>query len=122
MIIADIEIDASAIVHQERSVMRLHKPLRSVLRHAHVPAAASLLYRKRNEEYEREFREFIESISVTSEQIAGIIGMPELSIPEVKRYLQNDRANSLLARPRRDITSACLFPAARRARAGAAFR
>ena len=79
--------------------MRLHKPLRKVLRRAYVPAAASQLYRKRNEKYDREFREFIASISVTAEQLAGIIGMPEFSIPEVKRYLQDGRRSSLQAHP-----------------------
>jgi hypothetical protein len=36
-------------------------------------------------EEDRLFRDFIEDISVTSEELAAIVRMPELSVPEVKR-------------------------------------
>jgi hypothetical protein len=34
---------------------------------------------------DRSFRDFIEDISVTSEELAAIVCTPELSVPEVKR-------------------------------------
>ena len=47
-----------------------------------------------NEEYSREFGEFVESISVTAEELAAIVSMPELSIPEIKQHLRDGKNGS----------------------------
>ena len=46
------------------------------------------------EEYTREFGEFVESISVTAEELAAIVSMPELSIPEIKQHLRDGKNRS----------------------------
>src|SRR5206468_13032905 len=48
-----------------------------------------------------EFRDFIESYSVTKKELDVIVLMPELSVPEVKRYLRDrdpTRKNATLQR------------------------
>ena len=72
-------------------MMSLHHWPRSVLRQAHRPAVEPSVSSNANEEYGREFGEFIESISVTAEELAAIVSMPELSIPEIKQYLRDGK-------------------------------
>ena len=43
------------------------------------------------EEDDREFQGFIDAISVTAEELAAIVSMPEFSIQEVKKYLQDGK-------------------------------
>lgn len=71
-----------------------------------MPAAAEPLASSiASEEYSREFGEFVESISATPDELAAIVSMPELSIPEVKQQVREgekgnprtDRAASGLA-------------------------
>ena len=48
-----------------------------------------------NEEDDREFRDFIDSVSVTQEELAALVRTPELSsIREVKEYLREGKQNS----------------------------
>jgi hypothetical protein len=48
-----------------------------------------------NEEDDREFRDFIESVSVTQKELAVMVRTPELSsIHEVKEYLREGKQNS----------------------------
>jgi hypothetical protein len=64
--------------------MRLHKWPRSTSYHGHT-----------NEEDDRECRDFIESVSVTQEELAAMVRTPELaSIHEVKEYLREGKQNS----------------------------
>ena len=75
-------------------MMSLHHWPRSVVRQAHRPAVEPSVSSNTNEEYGREFGEFIESISVTAEELAAIVSMPELSIPEIKQYLRDGKNGS----------------------------
>ena len=45
-------------------------------------------------EDDREFRGFIEGVSVTTQELAAIVSMPEFSIREVKQYLQDGKDSS----------------------------
>jgi hypothetical protein len=64
--------------------MRLHKTQRSTSYYSHT-----------NEEEDREFRDFIESVSVTKEELAAIVGTPEFSsIHEAKESLREGKQNS----------------------------
>jgi hypothetical protein len=64
--------------------MRLHKWPRSTSYHGHI-----------NEEGDGEFRDFIESVSVTQEELAAIVRTPQFSsIHEVKEYLREGKQNS----------------------------
>src|SRR3984893_1986719 len=48
-----------------------------------------------NEEDDREFRDFIDSVSVTQEELAAMVRTPELSsIHEVREYLREGKQNS----------------------------
>jgi hypothetical protein len=71
--------------------MRLHKQLPNTLKQADVPALESPASCNADVEYDRAFRDFIASIAVTADQLAAIISMPELSIREVKRFLQDGK-------------------------------
>ena len=71
--------------------MNLHHSPRSApsktLRSAVDPLASD----DANEEYSCEFGEFLEGISATAEELEAIVAMPELSVPEVKKYLRDGR-------------------------------
>ena len=56
-------------------------------------------------EDDRWYRDFIEDISVTSEELAAIVRTPELSVPEVKRL----RAHPSPAAQARFAASAAAF-------------
>ena len=63
--------------------MTLHKRPDSTSYHGHI-----------NEEDDREFRDFIESVSVTQEELAAMARTPELSsIHEVREYLREGKQN-----------------------------
>ena len=71
--------------------MRLHKSARRMVESACKAALESSV----NEEDDHEFRDFIESVSVTTEELAALVGTPELSsIHEVRQYLQQGKRNS----------------------------
>ena len=53
----------------------------------------------RYEQSDREFRDFIESILVTHEELAAIVSMPELSIPQVKRHLRHGKGDRMQKTP-----------------------
>jgi hypothetical protein len=74
--------------------MTLHKWPRSILKQAYVPPAESSVSSNTNEEYDREYQDFIESISMTAEELAAFISMPELSMQEVKQYLHAEKNSS----------------------------
>ena len=38
-----------------------------------------------DEEFDREYRDFIESITLSDEEFAAFLAMPESSVPEIKR-------------------------------------
>ena len=64
--------------------MTLHKWPRSTSYDGHI-----------NEEDDREFRDFIESVSVTQKELAAMVRTPELSsIHEVREYLREGKQNS----------------------------
>jgi hypothetical protein len=64
--------------------MTPHKWPRSTSYHANI-----------NEEDDREFRDFIESVSVTQEELAAMVRTLELSsIHEVREYLREGKQNS----------------------------
>ena len=64
--------------------MTLHKWPRKTSSHGYI-----------NEEDDREFRDFIESVSVTQEELAAMVRTPELSsIHEVREYLREGKQNS----------------------------
>jgi hypothetical protein len=64
--------------------MTLHKRPRSTSYDRHI-----------NEEDDREFRDFIDSVSVTQEELAALVRTPELSsIHEVREYLRVGTQNS----------------------------
>ena len=63
------------VVYHERSIMRLHKSSRSTIDQDYKAAPEP----STNEEDDREFRDFIESISVTQDELAAIISMSEIS-------------------------------------------
>jgi hypothetical protein len=64
--------------------MTLHKWPRKTSSHGHI-----------NEEDDREFRDFIESVSVTQKELAAMVRTPELSsIHEVREYLREGTQNS----------------------------
>lgn len=44
-----------------------------------------------NEEHDREFRDLIESVSLSREELAAFVAMPESSIGEVKRLFAGRR-------------------------------
>ena len=46
-------------------------------------------YSSLNMEDDYEFRDFVESIAVTREELAAIASKPEYSIPEIRRYLRD---------------------------------
>jgi hypothetical protein len=69
----------------ERSIMRLHKSAWGIVESACKTALESSV----NAEDDHEFRDFVESVSVSTEELAALVGMPELSsIHEVRQYLQ----------------------------------
>ena len=68
--------------------MNLHHWPRSTPRKALRPPITS---DGANEEYTREFGAFVESISVTAEELAAIVNMPELSISEIKQHLRDGK-------------------------------
>lgn len=71
--------------------MRPHKSARSIVESAYKIALESSV----NEEDDHEFRDFIESVSVSAEELAALVGMPELSsIHEVRQYLQQGKRSS----------------------------
>ena len=64
--------------------MTLHKWPRRTSSHVHT-----------NKEDDREFRDFIESVSVTQKELAAMVRTPELSsIHEVRKYLREGEQNS----------------------------
>ena len=64
--------------------MTLHKWPRKTSSHGHI-----------NEEDDREFRDFIEGVSVTQNELAAMVRTPELSsIHEVREYLREGKQNS----------------------------
>jgi hypothetical protein len=64
--------------------MTLHKWPRKTSSHGYI-----------NEEDDREFLDFIESVSVTQKELAAMVRTPELSsIQEVREYLQEGNQNS----------------------------
>ena len=64
--------------------MTLHKGPRKTSSHGHI-----------NEEDDREFRDFVESVSVTQKELAAMVRTPELSsIHEVREYLRDGTQNS----------------------------
>ena len=71
--------------------MRLHKRPPNMLKQADAPSVESPASSNTDEEYDREFRDFIESITVTAEELTAIISMPEFSIQEVKQFLQDGK-------------------------------
>jgi hypothetical protein len=86
-----INIDWSVAVYQERSIMRLHRRPPNMFKKAYVHALDLPASSNTDEQYGREFRDFIESITVTAEELAAIISMPEFSIQEVKQFLQDSK-------------------------------
>ena len=71
--------------------MRLHKLPPNMLKQVDVPSVESPASSNTDEEYGRALRDFIESITVTAEELAAIISMPEFSIQEVKQFLQDGK-------------------------------
>jgi hypothetical protein len=64
--------------------MTLHKWPRGTSSHGHI-----------NEEDDREFRDFIESVSVTQKELAAMVRTPELSsVHEVRDYLRERKQNA----------------------------
>jgi hypothetical protein len=87
----DIDIDWSVAVYQERSIMRLHKRPPNMLKHACVHSVDLPASSDTDENCRREFLDFIDSITVTAEELAAMISMPEFSIREVKQFLQDGK-------------------------------
>ena len=71
--------------------MNLHHWPRSTPRKNLRPALEPLASNNANEEYSREYGEFLESISATAEELEAIVSMPELSIPEIRQRLRDGR-------------------------------
>ena len=46
------------------------------------------------EKDDRDFRDFIDSITVTKEELTAITNMPDYSIPEVREYLRENKRTS----------------------------
>lgn len=46
------------------------------------------------EKDDREFRDFVDSITVTKEELSAITNMPDYSIPEVREYLRENKWTS----------------------------
>jgi hypothetical protein len=67
------------------------------------PPAGTLQRRSIDVEDDYEFRDFIESITVTKEELAAIVSRPGYSIPEVRQYL---RAKPRLGAANRSLNAA----------------
>ena len=70
--------------------MSIHKWRPSLVKQACEAALESPIFEDRgtNEEFDREFREFIESISMPAEELAAIVGRAESSTAEAKKSLR----------------------------------
>lgn len=90
--------DPSARINRvsRKTTMNLHHHWpRSTPGKALRPAVEPLAFSDGNEEFSRQFGEFIESISVTAEELEAIISMPELSIAEIKQLVRNGQTGNL---------------------------
>ena len=81
--------------------MSLHMWRRSLVKRAYEAALDSPIFQDSdtNEEYDREFQEFIESISMTTEELAAIVGMAEFSTAEARQSPQYVKINGARQNP-----------------------